>query len=99
MWIRILNTIFKAIILKSGFLSKQFDIQRDFRQFRQRDSVASYLYILCAEILAISIKQNTDIKGIFIDNAKDKISQHADNTSLVNDDSFKSLFTALEFIY
>ena len=94
-WIKILNTNFKATILQSGFLSKQFDIQRG---CRQGDPVAPYLFILCAEILAILIKQNTDIKGIFIDNKEHKISQYADDTSFVLDGSPKSLFAALDTI-
>ena len=94
-WIKILNTNFKATILQSGFLSKQFDIQRG---CRQGNPVAQYLFILCAEILTIFIKQNTDIKGIFIDNKEHKISQYADDTSLVLDGSPKSLFAALHIL-
>lgn len=62
-WVKILNTNFKAAILQSGFLSQQFEIQRG---CRQGDPVAPYLFILCAEILAILIKQNKDIRGIFV---------------------------------
>ena len=88
-----MNTNFKATILQSGFLSKQFDIQRG---CRQGYPVASYLFILCTEILAILIKQNTDIKGIFINYNEHKISQYADDTSLTLDGSPKSLFAALD---
>lgn len=94
-WIKILNTNFRATILQSGFLSTQFDIQRG---CRQGDPVAPYLFILCAEILAILIKQNNDIKGICINNTEHKISQNADDTSLVLDGSPKSLFAALDTI-
>ena len=57
-WIRILNRNFRASVLQSGFLSEQFDIQRG---CRQGDPIAPYLFILCAEILAILIKQNKDL--------------------------------------
>ena len=42
-------------------LSEQFNIQRG---CRQGDPIALYLFIICAEILAILIKQNHDIGGI-----------------------------------
>ena len=62
-WVKILNNNFKATILQSGFLSEQFNVQRG---CRQGDPVAPYLFILCAEILALLIKQNKDIKGIVL---------------------------------
>ena len=81
-------------MLQSGFLSKQFDKQQG---CRQGDPVTPYLFILCAEILAILIKQNTDIKGIFIDNINEhKISQYTDDASLALDGSPISLFAALQ---
>jgi hypothetical protein len=61
-WIKILNTNFRASVLQSGFLSEQFDIQRG---CRQGDPIAPYLFILCAEILAILIKQNKNIKHLY----------------------------------
>lgn len=94
-WINILNTNFRACILQSGFLSVQFDIQRG---CRQGDPVALYLFIICTEILSILLKQNKDIKGIFVNNKEHKISQYADDTLLALDGSPKSLFEALEII-
>ena len=94
-WIKILNTNIKASVLQSGFLSEQFDIQRG---CRQGDPIAPYLFILCAEILALLIKQNTDIKGIIINGEEHKISQYADDTTLALDGSPKSLFAALDTI-
>lgn len=92
-WVKILNTNVKAAILQSGFLSQQFEIQRG---CRQGDPVAPYLFILCAEILAILIKQNKDIRGICVYDREHKISQYADDTSLILDGSASSLFNALE---
>ena len=41
-----------------------------------------YLFILCVEILAIMIRQNKHIKGIFIGETEYKISQYADDTEI-----------------
>lgn len=94
-WIKILNTNFHAAILQCGHLSQQFVVQRG---CRQGDPVAPYLFIMCAEILAIMIKQNKDIKGIFINDNEHKISQYADDTSLALDGSPESLFAALDML-
>ena len=94
-WIKILNTNIKASVLQSGFLSEQLDVQRG---CRQGDPIAPYLFILCAEILAILVKQNKDIKGITMNGKEQKISQYADDTSLALDGSPKSLFAALDAI-
>lgn len=83
-WIKILNTNFKASVLQCGHLSKQISIERG---CRQGDPIAPYLFLLCAEILSILIKQNNHIKGIFVNDKEHKISQYADDTLLTLDDS------------
>lgn len=94
-WVKILNTKFKAAVLQSGFLSQQFEIQRG---SRQGDPEAPYLFILCAEILKILIKQNKDIRGIFVYDREHNISQYIEDTSLIIDGSVSSLFNALEIL-
>lgn len=49
----------------------------------------SISFLLCAEILEIFIKKNRDIKGIVIHGIEYKLSQYADDTSLVLDGSSK----------
>ena len=68
-WVRILNANFKASILQSRFLSQPLELTRG---YRQGDPVAPYLFILSAEILAILIKQNKDIRGIFVHDKENK---------------------------
>ena len=92
-WIKIMNTDIKASVVQSGFLSEQISIQRG---CRQGDPVAPYIFLLCAEILSLLVKQNTDIKGIVINRVEHKISQYADDTSFILDGSKQSLFAALE---
>lgn len=80
-WVNILNTYFKSAILQSGHLSDQISIQRG---CRQGDPVSPYLFIFCAEILSILIKQNKEIKGVIINNKEYKLIQYADDTSLTH---------------
>ena len=90
-----MNTNFKASILQCGYLSEQFVVQRG---CRQGDPIAPYLFLLCAEILAMLIKQNVNIKGIVINNKEHKITQNADDTSLILAGSPDSLFNSLDTI-
>lgn len=92
-WVKILNTNFKASVLQSGFLSNYLSIERG---CRQGDPIAPYLFLLCAEILSILLKQNNKIKGITIGSKEHKISQYADDTSLILDGSPTSLFASLD---
>ena len=92
-WIKILNNNIKASVIQSGFLSEQISIHRG---CRQGDPIAPYLFLLTAEILGILIKNNTNINGIIINNKEHKISQYADDTSLILDGSKNSLFSAID---
>ena len=51
---------------------------------------------ICAEFLATKIRKNKTIKGISINNIEFKISQYADDTSAMLDDTERSLNQTLE---
>ena len=53
------------------------------------------IFILCAGVLANKIRENKDIEGITVCGNKIKISQYADDTTMILDGSKKSFTSAL----
>ena len=95
-WIKIFNTDIKAYILQSGFLSDSINIGRG---CRQGDPIAAYLFLLCAEVLYLLFEDNSNIKGISINNTIYKMTQFADDTTIFLDgtkDSLKAALNTLE---
>ena len=95
-WISLFAKNIKTAVQLNGFLSNFFEIERG---CRQGDPISPYIFILCAEILAIKIRSSTDIKGFFINNVEYKISQFADDTSLLLDGSDSSLNKTLDVLH
>ena len=83
----------EASIVRNGFLSEQLNVEQG---CRHGDPVSPYIFLLCAEVLAILLKSNKNIKGIVINDKEQIISQFADDTTLILDGSQKSLISALE---
>ena len=54
-------------------------------------SLFIYLFILCAEILGIAIRQTKDIKEFCYKRKEIKLSQYADDTQILLDGSEKSV--------
>ena len=67
----------------NGQFTEWFKIQLG---VRQRDPISPYLFLICAEVLEFLIRSNNDIKGICIQDKEIKISQFADDTSLMSDE-------------
>ena len=54
------------------------------RGVRQRDLLSPYLFVTAVEIVAIAIRQNSDIKGIYIGEEQEtKLLQYADDTTVI----------------
>ena len=82
----------QSCILVNGSLSEWFYVQRG---CQQGDPLFPYLFILCAEILAVLIRNNDNILGIKIGSIEFLISQYADDTTFILDGSEKSLENCL----
>ena len=65
------------------------------RGCRQGDALSPYLFILCAEILAVLLRNNPRIKGIKINGIEYIVSQYADDTSLTLDGTSESLLNTM----
>ena len=95
-WVRLFLYNTMTTIQINGFLSDFIRIERG---CRQGDPISSYIFILSAEILAILIRNTKNIKGIKIENVEYKISQFADDTSLLLDGSDISLNTVMQLLH
>lgn len=91
-WVKVFYKNSKSAVIQSGHLSSFFYLGRG---CRQGDPISPYLFLLCAEVLAIRIRNNKNIKGIKFDDKEMKISQYADDTALTLDGSKKSLNESL----
>ena len=60
-WVRLFLTNCSSAVNQCGHMSETFTL---YRGCRQGDPLSPYLFLICAEILAILIRRNSDIKGI-----------------------------------
>ena len=86
-WINIFHNDIKSCLIINGTLSPWFKIHRG---CRQGEPISPYIFLLCAEILALMIRNNSDIKGLSINNQNLLMAQYADDTEFILDGSRKS---------
>ena len=79
-WIKTFYTKIESCISNNNVTSQYFRISRG---LRQGDPLSSYIFILCVEILAISVRNNPQIEGLKIDGNTLKIAQYADDTTAI----------------
>ena len=94
-WIKVLNTDVKATVLQCGVLSEFFSIERG---CRQGDPISPYLFIICSQIMFLLIMNEKKIKGLSINGIEHRITQFADDTTLILDGSIDSLKAALNVL-
>ena len=85
----------QSCVINNGLLSDNFRLERG---VRQGDPLSPYLFVLAAEVLAVSIRQNSNIKGISIGKEETKLLQYADDTTavLAYEKSASAFLTLLE---
>ena len=87
-----MNKNVTASVLQCGHFSNPFPIGR---VCRQGDPIAPQLFILSAQILTLMINANKNIRGIIIDDEEFKLTQFADDTTLILDGTIDSLRASL----
>ena len=78
-WVKILYPDIKSCVINNGWGSEYFSLERG---VRQGCPLSPYMFIMCAEILAQEIRNNTKIEGIKIGRKEFKIKQYADDTQI-----------------
>ena len=79
-WIHTFYNGIKSSVLVNGTLGSWFHVRRG---CRQGDPISPYLFIMCVEILGIMIRENSNIKGIRVNDKENKVCQYADDTELM----------------
>ena len=87
-WIKLFYTDISSSIQNNGWTSDFFSLSRG---VRQGCPLSPYLFILCAEILGAAIRRDKLIHGIQISDKECKVSQYADDTTLILDGTKPSL--------
>ena len=94
-WFKTFYNNTESCIMNNGWASNFFSVHRG---VRQGCPLSPYLFILSAEILAKAIRKKADIKGLLVKDTEIKLSQYADDTTLILDGSEKSLSEALRVL-
>ena len=77
-WIKIIFKGGKSCISNNGHISESFEIERS---THQGDPISPLIFILCLEILFITIRSDENIKGFVIENNEFKLTSYADDAS------------------
>ena len=94
-WIKLFYTDIASCVQNNGWASEFFSLNRG---VRQGCPLSSYLFLLCVEVLGSTIRNDKQIKGIEVMNSECKISQYADDTTLILDGSNASAFSRSIFV-
>ena len=94
-WIKLFYAQISSCIINNGHMSNYFQLSRG---VRQGCPLSCYIFIF-AELMGIAVRLNDNIKGIQIgDKSHVKITQFADDTTLILDGSKESIVNAVKVI-
>ena len=91
---------------QTGFLKNRF-IGENIRlieniinhaNMEQIPGLSPYLFILRAEMLGSAVRRDTEIRGIKLGNSECKLSQYADDTTMISDGSERSFSRTLHVL-
>ena len=80
-WVKTLYSGSNSCVTNNGHMSNYFKMGRG---VRQGCPLSPYLFIIAAEVLAMSIRQNNDIKGVVIGEKEFKVKQFADDSQMMS---------------
>ena len=95
-WTKVLYTDFQVKVQNNGHFSEWINIHKG---VHQGGCCSSIYFLVIAEILAISLRQNEDIEGLTINFIKNLLNQFADDAdvfSINSERSLKAIFRELE---
>ena len=69
------------------------------KEVLDRAALSHLIVILAAEMLAKAFRKNENVRGIFVNKKEIKISQYADDTTLILDGPKNSLPAFLKLLY
>ena len=87
-WIKLFYTDISSSIQNNGWTSDFFSL---FRGVHQGCPLSPYLFMLCAEILGAAVRRDKLIRVIQISDNECKVSQYADDTTLILDGTKSSI--------
>lgn len=95
-WVQTFYTNISSCIRVNGQYSEWFKPKRG---TRQGDPLSPYIFLICAEIMAVMMRNDSCIKGIQIDvDDEIKISQFADDTTVFLDGSENSFKACIKIL-
>ena len=85
----------KSRVEQNGHLSPFITLARG---CRQGDPVSPYIFVLCAEILSHVLRESREVKGLIVYNKEFKVSQYADDTTLLLKPDYNTVVEVLRIL-